>query len=79
MKIELVNELFERGILTDLYKHGFVGFKIFEYRNIFQWVYAQMTTRHITKNQAVIEAGLKYGKNERTIWRALNCFEKKAK
>ncbi|NNU33599.1 hypothetical protein HK413_04550 [Mucilaginibacter sp. S1162] len=34
----------------------------------------QVKARGITKNQAVLEAEVKFEKDERTIWRALNCF-----
>jgi len=33
-----------------------------------------MKIRSITKNQAVLEAEVKFNKDERTIWRALNSF-----
>lgn len=75
MNIKLANTLFEDGIFSALYKAGFITTKIFIYREIFLWVQAQVQTRRITKNQAVLEAEVKFMKDERTIWRALNSFE----
>jgi len=37
-------------------------------------VQAQVKARGISKNQAVLEAEVKFEKDERTIWRALNSF-----
>jgi hypothetical protein len=58
-----------------MYKAGFITDKVFLYREIYLWVNAQLQTRCIKKNQAVLEAEVKFMKDERTIWRALNCFE----
>lgn len=74
MNIETVNSLFDQGIFTQLYKAGFINAKVFTYREIYLWVQAQMQTRNITKNQAVLEAEVVFEKDERTIWRALNSF-----
>ena len=75
MNIKLANTLFDHGIFSEMYKAGFITAKIFTYREIYLWVQAQMKIRSITKNQAVHEAGGKFNKDERTIWRALNSFE----
>ena len=75
MNINLANTLFDDGIFSALYKAGFITTKVFIYREIFLWVQAQVKTRGITKNQAVLEAEVKFMKDERTIWRALNSFE----
>jgi len=75
MNIKLANTLFDNGIFSEMYKAGFITSKIFTYREIYLWVQAQMKIRRITKNQAVLEAGDKFNKDERTIWRALNSFE----
>nr|WP_294947855.1 hypothetical protein [uncultured Mucilaginibacter sp.] len=75
MNIQLANTLFDNGAFSAMYKAGFITSKIFTYREIYLWVHAQMQVRSITKNQAVLEAEAKFGKDERTIWRALNCFE----
>jgi len=77
MNIQIANTLFNDGIFSEMYKAGFITDKIFTYREIYLWVHAQMKTRGITKNQAVLEAGGKFDKDERTIWRALNCFDEK--
>jgi hypothetical protein len=77
MNIKLANTLFDEGIFSSLYKAGFITPKIFIYREIYLWVYAQIKTRGLTKNQAVLEAEIKFMKDERTIWRALNSFEDK--
>ncbi len=75
MNIKIANTLFDDGIFSEMYKAGFITAKIFTYREIYLWVQAQMKIRGITKNQAVQEAGGKFNKDERTIWRALNSFE----
>ncbi|MDB5158770.1 MAG: hypothetical protein JWR50_3477 [Mucilaginibacter sp.] len=74
MNIKIANTLFDEGIFTAMYKAGFITTKIFIYREIYLWVQAQVKARGITKNQAVLEAEVKFEKDERTIWRALNCF-----
>jgi hypothetical protein len=75
MDIKLANTLFDDGIFSALYKAGFITTKVFIYREIYLWVQAQVRTRGVTKNQAVLEAEIKFDKDERTIWRALNSFE----
>jgi hypothetical protein len=77
MDIQIANTLFDEGIFSAMYKAGFITTKVFIYREIYLWVNAQQQTRGITKNQAVLEAEIKFGKDERTIWRALNCFSEK--
>lgn len=74
MNIKIANILFNQGIFTELYKAGFINTKLFTYREIYLWIQAQIKTRGITKRQAVLEAELKFDKDERTIWRALNSF-----
>jgi hypothetical protein len=75
MNIKLANTLFDDGIFSAMYKAGFITAKLFVYREIYLWVQAQVKTRGITKNQAVLHAEIKFMKDERTIWRALNSFE----
>lgn len=75
MTIQLANTLFDNGVFAALYKAGFITTKISHYREIYLWVHAQIQTRGISKNHAVLEAEAKFGKDERTIWRALNSFE----
>ena len=75
MNIKLANKLFNDGIFSEMYKAGFITYKIFTYREIYLWVQAQMQTRGLSKRQAVLEAGEKFYKDERTVWRALNSFE----
>jgi hypothetical protein len=77
MNIVLANTLFNEGIFSEMYKAGFITDKIFIYREMYLWVHAQMKTRRISKHQAVLEAGGKFERDERTVWRALNCFEEK--
>src|ERR1700712_1756897 len=74
MNINLANTLFDDGIFSAMYKAGFITTKVFIYREIYLWVQAQVKARGITKNQAVLEAELKFEKDERTIWRAMNSF-----
>jgi len=75
MNITQTNTLFDQGILSAMYKAGFITAKVFIYREIYLWVQAQVQTRGITKRQAVLEAEAKFMKDERTIWRALNSFD----
>lgn len=75
MNIKLANKLFDDGIFSEMYKAGFITYKVFIYREIYLWVQAQMQARSLTKRQAVLEAGGKFDKDERTVWRALNSFE----
>jgi hypothetical protein len=75
MNIKLTNTLFDDGVFSAMHKAGFITAKFFTYREIYLWVYAQLQTRGISKNQAVLEAEVKFMKDERTIWRALNSFE----
>ena len=75
MNIKLANTLYNEGVLSAMYKAGFITAKVFTYREIYLWINAQMQTRSITKRQAVLEAGGKFNKDERTIWRVLNSFE----
>ncbi len=74
MNINTANALFNQGIFTELYKAGFINTKLFTYREIYLWIHAQIQTRGLNKRQAVLEAELKFEKDERTIWRALNSF-----
>ena len=74
MNITKANTLFDDGIFTEMYKAGFITTKVFIYREIYLWTQAQIKTRCITKRQAVLEAEVKFEKDERTIWRALNSF-----
>lgn len=78
MDIKIANTLFDEGIFSAMYKAGFITTKVFVYREIYLWVNAQQQTRGISKNQAVLEAEVKFDKDERTIWRALNSFSAKA-
>jgi hypothetical protein len=74
MNIQTANTLFDEGVFSAMYKAGFITAKVFTYREIYLWVHAQMQVRGLPKNQAVLEAEVKFDKDERTIWRALNCF-----
>jgi len=77
MNIQLANTLFDEGTFTQMYKAGFITAKVFLYREIYLWIQAQIKTRGISKRRAAFEAGLKFAKDERTIWRALNSFNEK--
>ena len=77
LNITTANTLFEEGTFTQMYKAGFITYKVFLYREIYLWVQAQIKTRQITKTHAVTEAQGKFNKDERTIWRALNSFNEK--
>jgi len=75
MNIITANALFNEGTFSAMYKAGFITTKVFIYREIYLWIQAQIKTRNLSKSQAVLEAELKFKKDERTIWRALNSFE----
>ena len=75
MNIQTANSLFDEGTFSAMYKAGFITTKVFIYREIYLWIQAQIKTRNLNKRQAVLEAELKFRKDERTIWRALNSFE----
>jgi len=75
MNIKLANTLFDDGVFAAMYKAGFINTKVFIYREIYLWIEAQRKTRGLNKRQAVLEAEIKFMKDERTIWRALNSFE----
>lgn len=79
MNIKLANTLFDDGIFSEMYKAGFITDKVFIYREIYLWVQAQLQTREINKYQAVLEAEIRFNKDKRTIWRALNSFEDRDK
>lgn len=74
MDIKLANTLFDDGVFTELYKAGFITSKVFLYREIYLWVDMQIKVRGISKNQAVLEAEVKFRKQEITIWRAMRTF-----
>lgn len=67
--------LFDDGIMSALYKAGFIGVKAFLYRDIYLWVDTQITVRKISKTQAVLEAEVKFDRGRAAIWRALKSFE----
>lgn len=74
MDIKKVNHLFDNGTLSELYKGGFISEKIFEYRDIYLWVDAQIRSRGISKVVAVNEAEVKFNKARSTIFLALKRF-----
>lgn len=74
MNIDTVNNLFDKGIFSAMYKAGLISDKVFVYREIYLWVQAQVQTRGISLNKAVLEAEIRFNKAERTIWRAINTF-----
>jgi len=75
MNIQTANSLFDEGTFSAMYKAGFITTKVFIYREIYLWIQAQLKTRNLSKRQAVLEAEVKFRKDQRTIWRALNSFE----
>jgi hypothetical protein len=77
MNIKTANTLFEEGTFSAMYKAGFITCKVFLYREIYLWIEAQLQTRGINKQKAILEASIKFKKDERTIWRALNSFDEK--
>ena len=75
MNITTANALFDEGTFSAMYKAGFITTKVFIYRENYLWIQAQIKTRNLSKRRAVLEAEVKFKKDERTIWRALNSFE----
>ena len=75
MDIRLLQTLCDEGIMGELYKSGFIGPKVFVDRDIFLWVDLQVKTRAITKNQAVLEAEIRFQKSRASIWNALKRFK----
>jgi hypothetical protein len=51
MNIQLANTLFNDGVLTAMYKAGFITTKVFTYREIYLWVTAQMQMRGSPKTR----------------------------
>ncbi len=74
MNIKLANALFDEGVFSELYKAGFISDKVFLYREIYLWVDAQMRSRGISKETAVLEAEIKFNRDRRTIYRAYGKF-----
>ena len=74
MDIKVITFLHGDGTLVEMYKSGLITPKVFTYLEIYLWVDLQIKTRGITKNQAVLEAEVKFEKGEATIWRALKSF-----
>lgn len=75
MERRLLLTFFDDGLMSALYKAGFIGVKAFLYRDIYLWVDAQVKIRKISKTQAVLEAEIKFDRSEATIWNALKSFE----
>ncbi|MDB5158472.1 MAG: hypothetical protein JWR50_3179 [Mucilaginibacter sp.] len=75
MDIKIANKLYDEGILTELFKAGFVSAKIFDYREIYLWVDAQCKSRHISQEKAVLEAQLMFKKSRPTIYKAIYIFK----
>lgn len=75
MNISKLNQLFDDGTLSDMYKAGFISSKIFEAREIYLWVDAQMRSRKISKQKAVLEAEVKFNRGRSTIYAAIKKFE----
>lgn len=68
-----MNLLYDSGILKDMYLAGLISEKALTYRDIYVWT-QQRIKDGLTKNKAVHEATIKFCKDERSIWRALNTF-----
>lgn len=75
MDIKKANRLHKIGVLTSLYKAGFISVRVFTWLEITNWVNLQMEERSINKKKAVMEAKKKFRHSERTIYRALNSFK----
>ena len=70
--LQLLNTLFDSGVYDQLFKAGLISAKVSYYRDIYMFVDAQMKARGITKEQAVIEAELKFQCGRATVYRALS-------
>jgi hypothetical protein len=75
MDRKLLLAFFDDGLMSALYKAGFINYTAFLYRDIYLWIDVQIKTRNISKRQAVMEATDKFNKSERTIRYALKSFE----
>lgn len=72
---KVTQALYDDGIMSALFKAGFIGAKAFLYRDIYLWVDVQMKARPISKNKAMFEATLKFNVSEDTIKRAIKSFK----
>lgn len=75
MEEKLMLILFNDGLMSQLYKSGFIGTKPFLYRDVYLWVNAQVKTRGISEYSAILQAMDKFDKSENTIRRALKAFQ----
>lgn len=73
--LQILNTLFETGVFDQLYKAGLISSKLSIYRDIYLYVDAQMKTRGIGKEQAVIEASVTFNCSRPTIYRALSSLK----
>lgn len=69
--LQILNTLFETGVFDQLYKAGLISSKLSTYRDIYLYVDAQMKTRGLCKEQAVVAASVQFDVDRRTIYRAL--------
>lgn len=70
--LQLLNTLFETGVYDQLYKAGLVSAKLSSYRDIYLYVDAQIKTRGIGKEAAVVEASVIFKVGRATVYRALS-------
>jgi hypothetical protein len=71
----LIDQLFDDGILTALYKAGLISDKIFTYRNIYLFVDARMKTTGISQEKAALEAQVKFNLSRKTVYKAIYTFK----
>lgn len=67
--------LFNNGLMSELYRAGFIGTKPFLYRDIYLFVDMLMKVKKVCKTAAVMEAAIKFDKSEQTVWTAIKSFE----
>lgn len=75
MDRKVLKTLFDDGIMSALYKAGFISSKAFRDRDIHLWVDAQVKTRNVSKYKAIIEASYKFKVSEDTVKRAVKAFK----
>lgn len=75
MDITIANKLFDSGVLSDMYKAGWITDQFFTDREIYLFVDLQKKTKNLSKYKACLEASIKFGRDVSTIYRRLKVFE----
>jgi hypothetical protein len=73
-KEKLISELSASGKLTEIYKAGFVSYKVLMYRDIFYDLKTQIEIYKQEKSVAVQDVADKYNVHIATVYRAIKFF-----